>query len=145
MTQWIEVNTETISPPTESSEIHGVEIVVGLSPYDIPQKVRGYYDRHINRFVIEFKYLAGRERELVQQESDHISLVVGKESGCLYEIRVNVAELNADRVKLKMLLPEIGNAIQKLTKSPRFSAKKWHYEYARDVITKNAEQILAGQ
>ncbi len=142
MPDWIKLDPARLSR-SETTHVHGVEISVGLSPYDIPDAVRGYYDDDVKRFVIEFNYLDDSEKRVPSWQNEHITLYVGQHTGCLYEIHVNVDELEAKTVKLNVTFVKwIDDAIQNLTRDKRLESRKRHYEVANAVVSENAEQLF---
>jgi len=140
MQDWIPLDPVTLNPG-EKEVVHGVEINVGLSPYDVPDGVRGYYDDDIKRFVIEFRYLDDEEDREPSWQNENITLVVGEHTGCLYQIHVNVDDLSANAVKLKLW---VADAIRDLTQDKEFSARRGHYDVANDVVSENADALLEG-
>lgn len=63
-TNWLPVDTESIVD-NKVEERDGVEIQIGMSPFDIPQAIRGGYDDVQGKFVIEFQYMdTGSQEEL---------------------------------------------------------------------------------
>lgn len=143
MSDWIDLDLSAFQKD-ERTQVDGVEIIVGLSPYDVPEKVRGYFDEQLSRFVIEFQYFGNGEERETDHEDDHVSLLIGKHSKRLYEIHVDVDRLDVRAVELKLLLPEVDEAIGKLASKPPYSNRKRHYELAKDVISENSEKLLAG-
>lgn len=140
--KWIPVETESLHT-NESVRVRGVEINVGLSPYEVPEGISGHYDKSIGRFVIRMKYLQDDEERISAPTEDHITLVVGKHSGCLYEIHVDVDEIGAKSVALKLCLPRVNNEIRKLAKNHRFSKKRRHYDVVKEALGKAEEELLA--
>lgn len=146
MSNWIELNPESLNK-NEEHIVNGIEVVVGLSPYDIPEMVRGHYDGAIKKFVIEFKYLDGQEPRKSISGNEHVTLAVGAHSGRLYAIQIDVDELSANAVKLSFSAAgnrfpdEVVSAIDSLRgKNP---LKERHYAVARAVISDKARELLA--
>jgi hypothetical protein len=140
MAEWIELDPEQLNQ-NERTCVNGIEINVGLSPYDIPERVRGSYDDDIGRFVIEFEYLDDNEPREISWQNEHVTLCVGENTGCLYAIHVDVESLGADAVKVRV---SVADAIRHLSEDERHSAQRRHYEVAEEIIAKNAERLLAG-
>ncbi len=143
MSEWIELEPSSLGR-NEHDQIDGVEIIVGLSPYDVPEAVRGGYDKDIGRFVIEFRYLDDGEERVSDAQEEDVVLLVGEHSKRLYAIHVDVDRLKAEKVGLKVLIPEVDEAIDKLGRKPQYSGRLSHYEVAKDVISQNSEKLLAG-
>ncbi|NQU21609.1 MAG: hypothetical protein HQ567_10025 [Candidatus Nealsonbacteria bacterium] len=141
MAEWIELDPETLQQLDRTTQ-DGVEIIVGLSPYDIPDGVRGSKDDQSGRFVIELRYLDNEEEKIAECPGKEVSLIVGKHSKRLYEIHVDVDKLKATEVGLRLMLPEVDDAIEKLSHRPQYANRIRHYEVAKDVISRNSEKLV---
>ncbi len=130
---WIPVDIGSL-PTNQRSLENGVEINVGLSPYDIPEAVRGFNDPDSQHFVIQLKYMNGDETLVPKLHSQHLTLMVGEQSGCIYEIRVDVRGLSAESVRLNLMIPRVGKEIKKIEEDRWFNADKRHYEVVRQAI-----------
>ena len=95
MSEWVRLDAEKLNTP-QLEAIRGVNITVRMSPYDVPEAVRGYYDEELERFVIEFRYI-GDEPFRQKQKGEHITLRIGRHSGRLYGVEVNVDAMKAPR------------------------------------------------
>lgn len=96
MSEWVRLNAEKLNMPKRQA-VRGADITVRMSPYDVPEAVRGYYDEELKRFVIEFRYI-GDEPFRQKQKGEHITLRMGRHSGRLYGIEVDVGAMKAQRV-----------------------------------------------
>ena len=116
---WIELEPSDLAPQRKTSH-NAVEVVVGLSPFDLPDCVRSFYDQSCDRFVIEFRYL-NDEPLVPERADDYVTFFFGRNSDRLYKIEVDVKSLGAEQVDLKVLVPdEIADAFRKLERSKRF-------------------------
>ncbi len=106
MSEWVRLDSEKLNTPQQEA-IRGVNITVRMSPYDVPEAVRGYYDEDQERFVIEFRYI-GEEPFRRKQKGKHITLRVGRHSGRLYGIEVDVKAMKAQSVDLIL---EVSDAV----------------------------------
>ena len=113
MSKWLQVNPDaeelTQRLQTEGSKVK-VEFLV--SSYDIPEAVRGSYNEEKSRFVIEFKYI-GNEPTKPQPQDDYVTFVVGKNSGRLYGIEIDVKALRVEEVALRMKINKIKDEVEK--------------------------------
>src|SRR5437870_9940540 len=100
MSEWVKLDTTQLNPETHEN-IRGVDITVVMSTYDVPEAVRGNYDESLKRFVIEFRYI-GDEPYTCREQADNIALRIGKNSGRLYGIEVNVDAIRATAVSLRV-------------------------------------------
>jgi len=143
MADWITLDPKKLNP-NEHEDIDGVEIIVGLSPYDIPEGVRGDYSDEVNEFVIEFKYLDNEEALIAESHDEYITLMVGEHSQRLYAIHVDVDRLRTGSISLQMLIPEtVQGALERLKTRGRTRNRLQHYDLANAVIRKNKDKILA--
>jgi hypothetical protein len=99
--KWIEVDPKAVNLP-KTEKLDGVEVTVMMSPYDVPQALRGRYDDTSRRFVIEFRYL-GEEETRDETHREHVVLRLGKNSGRLYGIVLDVDAMKASWVQLVLL------------------------------------------
>lgn len=95
-----------------------IEAGVLISPYDIPNGVRGGYDDNLDRFVVEFRYMVNEEyRNLDADNGTRIRL--GKHSS-----RIVGVEADVDRLGFAVAVEErnaaayaaIDNAMQNVEK-----------------------------
>lgn len=137
---WITLEAADFNLQPDRKKVHGVAVTVGLSPFDIPDAIRGRYDRELERFVIEFSYLDGDEKRLPSWQSEHLTLYVGERTGCIYEIQIDVESLKAGAVALKVQIQE---AIGELSTSDRFAGRRRNYELISEAVTRHADELLA--
>lgn len=139
MAEWIQVDPTAVSP-SSLKDVHGVELNVQISPYDVPRQVRGNYDTSLTQFVIEFRYL-GDEPLRDQRLDQHVTLQVGRNSGRLYEIHVDVDSLRAQKVQLRLHLGQVvSEGIRQLAASRPERTK--NYELARQILEEHREELL---
>lgn len=138
MSEWVELDADDLNPP-RTETFQGVQINVFLSPYDVPEGVRGYSEKS-GWFVIEFKYIA--EEPLRRERPEpHLVLRVGKNSGRLYKIEVDVGALGAQAVALNVCVPElVSTAIDSLKRDRHRRGE--NYDLAKKVISDRKEQVF---
>jgi hypothetical protein len=111
---WIQVEP---SLEIRSKPLKKMQFTVFVSPHEVPQAVRGEFDKQLKRFVIEFRYLDDEEfkREAVD---DVVCLRVGKNSQRLLGIELDTAKRNVTEVQLEVqsLKREIRKAVGRLQK-----------------------------
>jgi len=148
MSEWVRLDVQQFSKPKRLKS-HGVEINVVMSPYDVPEAVRGNFDQVLKQFVIEFRYI---DDEPVKREKhgEHIALRIGRHSGRLYGIEVDVNAMEADAVGLHVQLPKapevsaaVIQAINTLAHKPAKQPRQENYEVAKDAITRKGGEIFA--
>jgi hypothetical protein len=138
MREWVKLDTTPFTPETQET-IRGGDVTVVISPYDVPNAVRGDYDERLKRFVIEFRYI-GEEPWRLEKHDGTIALRIGKNSGRLYGIEVKAPPRNAETIPLSIqaIQGSIQKAIDTLGHRPTRYARKKNYQVAQDIITQYA-------
>jgi hypothetical protein len=94
--QWLPLDPKTLDNLQEETK-KGVHVEVSLSPYDIPEALRGYYSEDKKKFIIELKYIS--DETLVEKKvSDHMQLLEGKNSQRLYGFRIDAQGLDLSAI-----------------------------------------------
>lgn len=106
---WVPINSRDFDLKKEDNR-KGIHFEVSMSPYDIPQGVRGRFCEKRKRFIIEFKYLT-EEATKVSVLTPEVNAIEGIKSGRLYSLEIDVEKLGVDQVKL-MLNPAIKRALE---------------------------------
>ena len=145
MVDWIDLDTQELNEERKEM-IRGVEVTVLLSPNDVPEGVRGYYDQDGKRFVIEFKYM-GEEPTREEQKDENLTLrigknSIGKNSDRLYAILIDINRLGANAVRLNVG-PVVNDALTNLINNPRRKNRLGNYRLARDVISRRKDELFA--
>jgi hypothetical protein len=144
MSEWISLNPEQVSRQMRQTRREdGIEISVALSPYEIPDAVRGVFDSTLKQFVVEFRYLA-QEAWLPRRHDDYITLRVGKNSGRIYGIEIDVIAMKAKAVGLTMHLPKMVNrAIDKELRTVEGRARReTNYQLAKSAISDERDMLF---
>lgn len=140
MGDWIRVDPREFDLRSPQ-RLNNVEINLLVSPYDVPEGVRGAYDESIDRFVIEFRYI-GDEPWRREVPDRHLALRVGRKSNRLYGIEIDVKRLRAESVVLRVQVPElVRSAIEQLVRRP--DARRDNYNLAKDVIAKRKDELFS--
>ena len=134
--RWLRVDPATFDRH-ETVVGRGVEFHVFLSPYDLPEAVRGAFDRATNRFVIEFRYVTDEPTATVAADK-HVTLFIGKNSKRLRRIAVDVKGMGAREVALR-----IDQAIDALPRAITGRVPTTNFTVARDVIHRKRPELLA--
>jgi hypothetical protein len=90
------------------------ELTVSLSPYDVPEAMRGRPDEGGRCFIIDFKYLTPSEPIAeAETDTDLVKIYLGKNSGRIYSIRActDEGQRNVFSVQLES---NVQNALEKL-------------------------------
>lgn len=135
MSQWIPVDPKLLSGQLGAKVIL-LNVTFSASPYDVPRAVKGGYDEKKKRFVIEFQYI--EEEPLTRKRQDfEITALVGKNSGRLLGLEIDVDKAGAEQVTLHV----ITDAIDVTGKD--FPQRQINYELAKAALSKY-RQILPG-
>lgn len=141
MTTWIPVDTMEMNPEKKVEE-HGVELHVQISPYDVPQALRGGFNEESGRFEIEFRYI-GEEPVRKQAADEYLSFYVGKKSGRLYKIQLDVKAMKAHKVTLRVMpMGELSQEIEKL--HVRMPVRRANYKVVSDLIKSKSDLLSTG-
>lgn len=95
---WIQVDESKYSE-ARPDEARSVRIEMSVSPYNVPQQVRGQFDSAKRMFVIDFQYIDDEPTRHLRVD-DHVVASVGRKSGRVYSLAVDVDALKADSVRL---------------------------------------------
>ncbi len=146
MNTWLPVQEREFDK--SNSKTHdGITIQVSLSPYDIPEAVRGFREANTPWFVIEFRYISS-EPTRTQELDQNLALILGRHSGRLFAIRMNVEALKAQKVKLDIKMSEV--AAGALDKFPGILGQRQHRPFSsrlasglKGVIEKNRLSLFS--
>jgi hypothetical protein len=137
--EWIPV--ADLRPRVERN-LTGVKVDVLVSPYDVPEALRGFYSPNKQRFVIEFKYIS-TEDTVERSECPNVQVRVGRNSGRLYAIELDVKSLEANSVQLRIKVAEaLKNVLTHLIQQPIMPSRSSNYSMAKDAVEKLENQIL---
>jgi len=142
-TEWLQVDTQDLNKEVTKT-IRDVRVKVSLSPYDVPQMVRGFRETDSDFFVIELKYLTDEPIKAVQAKNAPIELGVGVNSGRIYRIKVDVVKLGCTAVGLEFVERDVLGAIEGLGASPPFNRLPERYKLTRDVISSYGDRLFSG-
>ena len=113
MSHWLPLKISEDAVELESVTRDGVHITLVMSPFDIPEAVRGSYDDESGLFSIEFRYPVMEKKTTRAAGAEHVTLVVGKNSERLYRIEIDVRSLGANQVTLQTIVPhQVQKAIE---------------------------------
>ena len=134
--RWIEVDPAELADVTTKKR-DGITVTITASPHDLPDAFRGFFDDNLNRFVIEFKYIG--EEKVITEEShgEYVTLRIGKNSGRIYGIEIDVHAAKAEWVAL---IQKALTERSRVTGKPRRLA---NYEAARRLIRERVPELAA--
>jgi hypothetical protein len=110
----------------------GLAYTVFVSPYDVPHAVRGMYDDDDHIFIIEFRYIQDEPIRLMAWD-ENTTLRLGKHSGRLFGLQVDVDRVGAGTVKLDFV-SEIDQLVNKLGGAPASQFRGRNFALASEVL-----------
>jgi hypothetical protein len=138
--EWIPI--ANLSPRPERRNLQGVRVDLLVSPYDVPSALRGEYLRDKGCFLIEFKYISNEET-YEKPEMENVTVRLGRNSGRLYAIELNVKALKATSVELRIkIAEELKNVLTHLIEQPRSQLRSSNYSMAKEAVEMHQEEIL---
>lgn len=96
-TEWQEVDASLFRDTSTTSKKKGIVFTVSLSPYDIPEKFRGYYCQSRKVFVFEFRYIIS-EPLFEERLSDAVVVFRGESSKRIHRIEADIVRMGAEDV-----------------------------------------------
>jgi hypothetical protein len=124
---WLELDPSAYEMPEERS-VKGVTFHVFVSPYDLPEAIRGVYDGVRKLFLIQFRYLNDEPADR-HHVAPHVVVSLGRTSHRLHGIEVDVDSLRAEQVCLK-----ISEAIDHIPVDGKTKAPKPNYAVTKKVL-----------
>ena len=125
-----------------------IEVGILISPYDIPDGVRGGYDKDLGRFVVEFRYMVDEEYRHFDVD-DGVCIRLGKHSSRIVGIEVDVDRLNISQVTVKVdrsaaASAAIDKAIRNVEKAKDARARRReNYVVAQRVLEDKHDDIFS--
>jgi hypothetical protein len=123
----------------------GKESSIGfrLSTFDIPQDATAEIDKDAGLVTFSFKYVDSEPAGPSQRLSDDIAIEVGKSSGKLLTIRVNVKRYPAGQVSavFHKAIDEMDRALAKTILASRKPHQRDNYQLVQSVIQENRPSV----
>ena len=134
MSQWTPVDPK-LFPAQLGVRTIQLNVTLSVSPYDVPRAVKGGYDKKKKRFVVEFQYI--EEEPLTRKRHDsEITALVGKNSGRLFGLEIDVEKAGASQVELNV----ITNAIEVTGRD--FPQREINYALAKAALSNHSEILI---
>jgi hypothetical protein len=139
--QWITLANEHF--PVEGTSLNGIKVDVLVSPYDVPEAVRGYFCDERQCFIIEFKYISP-EPTVERSQDENVKLSIGRHSGRLYAIHLDLRKFNANSVQLRLEVAKaLRNVMTHLVQQPVSPMRTSNYKMAKSVIEENKQELIS--
>ncbi|MCH7870555.1 MAG: hypothetical protein IID33_02535 [Planctomycetes bacterium] len=130
---WIRVKLSK-STQAQPDQSRGVNFSVQISPYDLPQAIRGRYvdDRGVLR--IEFRY-PDEEPACKKRVDDCVSVELGEFSQKLLAIEVAVDDFGVESVQLT--IKKADETVRRLQDNVKFPSARLNYRAVDEVLQLN--------
>jgi hypothetical protein len=146
MGEWLRLKE---APPSPGNvPVAGVVFDVIVSPYDIPEAVRGFKTPN-GRFRIEFRYIDGTEPSGPEKSLDqHVVAIVGRHTGRLLALEADVEAIGVQAVGVSIttvkdrLRQQIDSALNAVAKTRTSSEAKSVFEKARSAFRTREGDLL---
>jgi hypothetical protein len=131
---WKQVNDDLIARLSKEGvqESKGIQFTVMMSPYAIPEAIKGEFNNEHKVFEIRFRYM-DEEKAETKKIDQHVSILVGVNSGRLMGIDVDILKLDVSVVSL---------ALKEFEKTVPEKQRR-NFEAAREVLLSKAEELCA--
>lgn len=148
MSEWLRLRNIPSSSQVPPSP--GVLFDVVVSPYDVPEAVRGFKTPS-GRFRIEFRYIDGPEPAGAPMPlDDHVSVFEGRHTRRLLALEVNLQALGAKSVGVSIstaspheqLKSELQRALEQLVKQHSSPTDRKALESTREALKSRESELL---
>ncbi len=147
MSTWLHVNESNAEELTQRLQTEGSKVKVEflVSSYDIPEAVRGSYDKKSGRFVIEFRYVgSSNEPTKPKPQDEYVTFIVGKNSSRLYQIEINVKALKIEKVELCMKIrDEVKKTLDNLIQKPINRFRQDNYRLTQKALSEIEDDLFS--
>ncbi len=136
MDKWtpLELSPEKIK---ETVDIGGVKVELLVSPYDVPEAMRVRYVSELKRLVIEFKYIDADEPIDAQNDDQHLTLYIGRNSKRLFKVEIDVDGLSSKEISERTM-----TAIDRLINKSKSISFLDNYKLARRAVHNSRNQLM---
>lgn len=133
--RWIRVDPNEYDEPGEIG-MADADVVLFVSPFDIPRYVRGYYSENRRRFVIEFKYITDEPTEKKSFGPPEVTTIIGRKTGRIRGFEIDVKALDATTVALRL------RAVRRAIKAVRDNAESHEHWSSQWLNPRVADRVL---
>lgn len=145
--RWLKVKPDSYDQPAEVGL--DVEVDIFISPYDIPDGVRGRYDESRKRFVVEFRYMVDEPYQKPKMTGP-VQLRLGRYSNRIVGLEIDVDRLRASAVTVHaenppLLTPyqAVESAIQAMGRDDG-ATRRENYRVTQKVLADKQDEIFQG-
>jgi hypothetical protein len=141
MSNWIRVDPRQLRHPQPRQETHrGINLTFHVSPYDIPEAVRGYYDSVRNVCVIQFRYLDAPvpARDPVRQ--GEVAFYLDKQGQRI--LSVEIPKSNLSKAAPEQIFLNLQSAVTEMAKKRPEPRNFENYDFANEVLSEKQECLF---
>lgn len=138
MNKWIQVSQTEVNKPFQK-KIKGIDVLMMISPFDVPAASRFWVDPENNNFTVEFKYLASEESRELSKYDDGVCFEVGKKTGKIFKVIIDKKHFQSLGCDSDMIDTSIGLGEAKLEVEHHAS------DFARNDNVAAIKNFLSGQ
>jgi hypothetical protein len=141
---WIKIDHGSIKT-RKRKNIKGLQIEVSVSPYDVPEAIRGYKKDKSNRCIIQLRYLNDDEPKKSVVHDQNLSYVVGKNSRRLYSLEFDVDSSLLERWKPfehKLKWAEMSKTIDSLAGDKDEPVNEENSELVKEAILHHRSELF---
>jgi len=109
-----------------------------VSPYDVPEAVRGDFDGATQRFNIDFRYLSEEDTRPEQIEPG-LQAMVGIKSERLYRLSIDLSRQHVSAVELRLV---VNKALDRLKAAKTNTRSLGNYTVAGEIISNPALSLF---
>lgn len=143
MNSWLKLDERSLNEPTVKSK-SGVRLEVSLSPFDIPEAVRGFREAETGWFCIQFRY-PDSEECVSRKVSETMIVEEGKGSGRIQAIRVNVKGLDVGQVRLDLSIKvnrELNEGLSKFFKTRTSTFASRQHGLTKRILNEKGRDLI---
>ena len=141
MSDWIRVDPQRLRQPQPRSETHrGMNLTIHVSPYDIPEAVRGNFDSERGVFVIQFRYLdmPAPTREPVLQGD--VAFYLDKQGQRILSVEIPKSHLS--KSEPQKLVLDLTSAVIEMGRNRPEPKNSENYDFASEVISEKQQSLF---
>jgi hypothetical protein len=141
MSDWLYLGLNAMDFASKKSEA-GVSVSNSPSPYDVPEAARLNFDEPRKHLFIEFQYIGSEPVKKIVEDSG-ISFRLGKNSGRLYGIEVELEKINNTEITVDGITGRIAQTIGGLAASCNQPARTNNYIMVQQAVTSEKASLFA--
>jgi hypothetical protein len=138
MNSWIMVPQQDFIRASGPASQPAAGVKFYRSPFDVPCRIRADVDEERHLFSISFEYL-GTEQQVSVSLDEHVSVSVGKNSGRIYSVTINMTGISTPVELESALFAALNSPLRNAIRPENLE----NYGAARSVIERTKEKLFA--